>query len=175
MKTYTGDNHHAITIIKSAALKTSTSFWTAAVKTVLNITKVVSHYHIIRRSGAEQLFKLCILYCVCTQSTHSQCSLTFAGQITEYTEGQMHVCTKSYMGIGIEADAAGIGIPASCLLTQSGTGAFLKRNKMALLGILAFSGPYGILGGSWHSESVATLPPFGPIEGQKWFDRISSQ
>jgi hypothetical protein len=24
-------------------------------------------------------------------------------------------------------------------------------------------------------ESVATLPPFGPIEGQKWFDRISSQ
>jgi hypothetical protein len=22
---------------------------------------------------------------------------------------------------------------------------------------------------------VATLPPFGPIEGQKWFDRISSQ
>jgi hypothetical protein len=26
-----------------------------------------------------------------------------------------------------------------------------------------------------HSESVATLPPFGPIEGQKWFDQISSQ
>ncbi len=26
-----------------------------------------------------------------------------------------------------------------------------------------------------HPESVATLPPFGPIEGQKWFDRISSQ
>ncbi len=25
------------------------------------------------------------------------------------------------------------------------------------------------------SESVATLTPFGPIEGQKWFDRISSQ
>jgi hypothetical protein len=25
------------------------------------------------------------------------------------------------------------------------------------------------------SESVATLPPFGPIEGQKWFDRISGQ
>ncbi len=24
-------------------------------------------------------------------------------------------------------------------------------------------------------ESVAMLPPFGPIEGQKWFDRISSQ
>jgi hypothetical protein len=24
-------------------------------------------------------------------------------------------------------------------------------------------------------ESVATLPPFGPIEGQKWFDRIFSQ
>ncbi len=24
-------------------------------------------------------------------------------------------------------------------------------------------------------ESVATLLPFGPIEGQKWFDRISSQ
>jgi hypothetical protein len=29
------------------------------------------------------------------------------------------------------------------LVSQSGTGAFLKRNKMALL---------GILGGSWHSE-----------------------
>ncbi len=29
---------------------------------------------------------------------------------------------------------------------------------------------------SWkRAESVATLPPFGPIEGQKWFDRISSQ
>ncbi len=27
----------------------------------------------------------------------------------------------------------------------------------------------------WKPESVATLPPFGPIEGQKWFDRISSQ
>jgi hypothetical protein len=27
----------------------------------------------------------------------------------------------------------------------------------------------------WHSESVATLPPFSPIEGQKWFDKISSQ
>jgi hypothetical protein len=25
------------------------------------------------------------------------------------------------------------------------------------------------------AESVATLPPFGPIEGQKWFDQISSQ
>ncbi len=25
------------------------------------------------------------------------------------------------------------------------------------------------------SESEATLPPFGPKEGQKWFDRISSQ
>jgi hypothetical protein len=25
------------------------------------------------------------------------------------------------------------------------------------------------------TESGATLPPFGPIEGQKWFDRISSQ
>jgi hypothetical protein len=24
-------------------------------------------------------------------------------------------------------------------------------------------------------ESIATLPPFGPIEGQKWFDQISSQ
>ena len=37
-------------------------------------------------------------------------------------------------------------------------------------------------GGLWGSgppspspESVATLPLFGPIEGQKWFDRISSQ
>jgi hypothetical protein len=29
------------------------------------------------------------------------------------------------------------------------------------------------LGG--FSESIATLPPFGPIEGQKWFDQISSQ
>ncbi len=26
-----------------------------------------------------------------------------------------------------------------------------------------------------YSESVATLPPFSPIEGQKWFDKISSQ
>jgi hypothetical protein len=26
-----------------------------------------------------------------------------------------------------------------------------------------------------NSESVATLPPFSPIEGQKWFDQISSQ
>ncbi len=25
------------------------------------------------------------------------------------------------------------------------------------------------------SESIATLPPFGPIEGQKWFDQIPSQ
>ncbi len=25
------------------------------------------------------------------------------------------------------------------------------------------------------SEAIATLPPFGPIEGQKWFDQISSQ
>jgi hypothetical protein len=25
------------------------------------------------------------------------------------------------------------------------------------------------------SESIATLPTFGPIEGQKWFDQISSQ
>ncbi len=24
------------------------------------------------------------------------------------------------------------------------------------------------------SESIATLPPFGPIEGQKWFEQISS-
>ncbi len=27
----------------------------------------------------------------------------------------------------------------------------------------------------WTPESIATLPPFGPIEGQKWFDQISSQ
>jgi hypothetical protein len=27
----------------------------------------------------------------------------------------------------------------------------------------------------WHAESVATLPPFSPIAGQKWFDQISSQ
>ncbi len=26
-----------------------------------------------------------------------------------------------------------------------------------------------------HTESVATLPPFSPIEVQKWFDQISSQ
>ncbi len=26
-----------------------------------------------------------------------------------------------------------------------------------------------------YSESVATLPPFSPIEGQKWFDQISIQ
>jgi hypothetical protein len=24
-------------------------------------------------------------------------------------------------------------------------------------------------------ESIATIPPFGPIEGNKWFDKISSQ
>ncbi len=28
---------------------------------------------------------------------------------------------------------------------------------------------------SVSSESIATLPPFGPIEGHKWFDQISSQ
>ncbi len=28
---------------------------------------------------------------------------------------------------------------------------------------------------SGAAESVATLPPFGPIGGQKWFDQISSQ
>ncbi len=114
---------------------------------VLNITKVVSKYHINRRGGAEQFLKLCILYCVCTQCTHSQCSLTFAGQITEYTEGQMHVCTKSYLGIGIEADAAGIGIPASCIsvryrsiLKKKQDGAFsLSR------GLTAFSAGLGIL------------------------------
>jgi hypothetical protein len=26
-----------------------------------------------------------------------------------------------------------------------------------------------------YPESVATPPPFSPIEGQKWFDQISSQ
>jgi hypothetical protein len=26
-----------------------------------------------------------------------------------------------------------------------------------------------------HPESIATLPPFGPIEGQKWFDQTSSR
>ncbi len=26
-----------------------------------------------------------------------------------------------------------------------------------------------------RTESIATLPPFGPIEGQKWFDQIFSQ
>jgi hypothetical protein len=25
------------------------------------------------------------------------------------------------------------------------------------------------------TESIATIPPFGPIEGNKWFDQISSQ
>ncbi len=36
---------------------------------------------------------------------------------------------------------------------------------------------YGSLCWNWQvsSESVATLPPFSPIEGQKWFDQISSQ
>jgi hypothetical protein len=29
--------------------------------------------------------------------------------------------------------------------------------------------------GAVNPESVATLPPFSPIEGQKWFDQISSQ
>ncbi len=28
---------------------------------------------------------------------------------------------------------------------------------------------------TWMPESVATLPPFSPIEGQKWFDQISRQ
>ncbi len=28
---------------------------------------------------------------------------------------------------------------------------------------------------SAQPESIATLPPFGPIEGHKWFDQISSQ
>jgi hypothetical protein len=27
----------------------------------------------------------------------------------------------------------------------------------------------------WLANSIATLPPFGPIEGYKWFDQISSQ
>ncbi len=27
----------------------------------------------------------------------------------------------------------------------------------------------------WSAESTATLPPFSPIEGQKWFDQTSSQ
>ncbi len=26
-----------------------------------------------------------------------------------------------------------------------------------------------------HEESIATLPPLGPIEGNKWFDQIFSQ
>ncbi len=34
---------------------------------------------------------------------------------------------------------------------------------------------WGTYGEYLFTESVATLPPFGPIEGQKWFDRISSQ
>jgi hypothetical protein len=36
-------------------------------------------------------------------------------------------------------------------------------------------GNIGILSEELTSESVATFPPFGPIEGKKWFDRISSQ
>jgi hypothetical protein len=42
-------------------------------------------------------------------------------------------------------------------------------------------GPYGcnpLLGhgstAGCHPESIATLPPFGPIEGQKLFDQISA-
>jgi hypothetical protein len=31
----------------------------------------------------------------------------------------------------------------------------------------------GMLG--LNPESISTLPPFGPIEGQKWFDQISCQ
>jgi hypothetical protein len=27
----------------------------------------------------------------------------------------------------------------------------------------------------YDMKSIATLPPFGPIEGQKWFEQISSQ
>ncbi len=28
---------------------------------------------------------------------------------------------------------------------------------------------------AYYSESIATHPPFGPIEGHKWFDQISNQ
>ncbi len=138
MKTYTGDNYHTITIIKSAALRTSTSFWTAAVKTVLNITKVVSQYYIIRHGGAEHFFKLCILYCVCTQSTHSQCSLTFPGQITEYTEGQM--MHKVISGHRHRGRSAGIGIPASCFTARYWS--ILKKKQD---------------GAAWHSHFLGAL------------------
>ncbi len=33
----------------------------------------------------------------------------------------------------------------------------------------------GLEAGAVSSESIATIPPFGPIEGQKWFVQISSQ
>jgi hypothetical protein len=44
-----------------------------------------------------------------------------------------------------------------------------------------FKVPSGQIRSSWEwyhwigPESIATLPPFGHIEGQKWFDQISSQ
>ncbi len=33
---------------------------------------------------------------------------------------------------------------------------------------------YSVRMTQWTPESIATLPPFGPIEGHKWFDQISS-
>ncbi len=76
-------------------------------------------------------------------------SLTFGGQITEYTEGQMHVCTKSYLGIGIEADAAGIGIPASCISVRYRSILKKKQNGAAW--------HFRFLGALRHSRRVLTF------------------
>ena len=42
---------------------------------------------------------------------------------------------------------------------------FFGKKLTALLGMCSLL----------KSVSIATLPPFGPIEGQKWFDKISNQ
>ncbi len=42
---------------------------------------------------------------------------------------------------------------------------FQQTGKVAGVTAVLLAGP----------ESIATLPPFGPIEGHKWFDQISSQ
>ncbi len=55
----------------------------------------------------------------------------------------------------------------TCLIDSSMGYLKLLRKEAQDCQIIAAAGP--------HPESVATLPPFSPIEGQKWFDQISSQ
>ncbi len=45
----------------------------------------------------------------------------------------------------------------------------------AVEGVIAVASVHADPGVHILAESVATLPPFSPIEGQKWFDQISSQ